>query len=46
MPKSNAKLNNGLKDIPAWLLTPIAVDNTNIASTVIADGFHSQAELK
>ncbi|AHF78734.1 Xylose ABC superfamily transporter [Sodalis praecaptivus] len=45
-PKSNAKLNNGLKDIPAWLLTPIAVDNTNIASTVIADGFHSQAELK
>lgn len=45
-PKSNAKLNNGLKDIPAWLLTPIAVDNTNIASTVIADGFHRQAELK
>ncbi|CAJ1000040.1 D-xylose-binding periplasmic protein [Sodalis praecaptivus] len=45
-PKSNAKLNNGLKDIPAWLLTPIAVDNTNIASTVIADDFHSQAELK
>lgn len=45
-PKSNAKLNNGLKEVPAWLLTPITVDNTNIDSTVIADGFHSRDELK
>ncbi|TCV96637.1 D-xylose ABC transporter substrate-binding protein [Biostraticola tofi] len=45
-PASNAKLNNGLKDIPAYLLTPVSVDKSNIDSTVIADGFHSKADLK
>ncbi len=45
-PASNAMLNNGLKDIPAYLLTPVSVDKSNIDSTVIADGFHSKADLK
>ncbi len=44
-PQSNAKLNNGLKEVPAWLLEPIAVNKTNIDSTVVADGFHKKNEL-
>lgn len=44
-PESNAKLNNGLKDIPSFLLTPIPVDKSNIDSTVIADGFHKKADV-
>lgn len=44
-PATNASLNNGLKDVPAWLLNPIAVDKSNIDSTVIADGFHSKADV-
>ena len=44
-PQSNATLNNGLRDVPSFLLTPIAVDKTNIDSTVIADGFHKKSEL-
>lgn len=44
-PKSDAKLNNGLKDVPAHLLNPIEVDKTNIESTVIKDGFHKQSDL-
>lgn len=44
-PPSNATLNNGMKDIPAFLLAPIPVDKANIDSTVIADGFHKQADV-
>lgn len=44
-PASNATLNNGLKDVPSRLLTPIAVDKTNIDSTVIKDGFHQKSAL-
>ncbi|XBS70253.1 D-xylose ABC transporter substrate-binding protein [Acerihabitans sp. KWT182] len=44
-PKSNATLNNGLRDVPSYLLAPIAVDKSNIDSTVIADGFHKKSEL-
>ncbi|MEA9389584.1 D-xylose ABC transporter substrate-binding protein [Acerihabitans sp. TG2] len=45
-PKSNAMLNNGLKDVPSYLLTPISVDKSNIDSTVIADGFHKKSDLQ
>lgn len=38
-PESNAKLNNGQKDVPSLFLTPIAVDKNNMADTVIRDGF-------
>lgn len=44
-PASNATLNNGLKDVPSRLLTPIAVDKSNIDSTVIKDGFHQKSAL-
>ena len=41
-PTSNAKLNNGVKDVPAYLLDPISVTKENIDATVIQDGFHSK----
>ncbi|ELZ9928687.1 D-xylose ABC transporter substrate-binding protein [Cronobacter malonaticus] len=44
-PKSDATLNNGLKEVPARLLIPIKVDKSNIESTVIKDGFHKKSEL-
>ncbi|ALB64533.1 Xylose ABC transporter, periplasmic xylose-binding protein XylF [Cronobacter condimenti 1330] len=44
-PKSDATLNNGLKDVPSRLLTPIKVDKSNIESTVIKDGFHKKSDL-
>jgi D-xylose transport system substrate-binding protein len=39
---SLVKVNNGLKDIPARLLEPIAVDKANIDVTVISDGFQQK----
>ncbi len=44
-PQSNATLNNGLKDVPSRLLTPIPVNKDNIDSTVIKDGFHKKSDL-
>ncbi|WP_295895692.1 D-xylose ABC transporter substrate-binding protein [uncultured Vibrio sp.] len=41
-PKTNAVLNNGTTDVPAWLLTPVAVDKANLKKTVLADNFHSE----
>ncbi|WP_386691756.1 MULTISPECIES: D-xylose ABC transporter substrate-binding protein [unclassified Lonepinella] len=40
--QSNSTLNNGLKDVPAYLLDPIAVTKDNIDETVIKDGFHKK----
>jgi D-xylose transport system substrate-binding protein len=37
--------NNGVKDVPSVLLTPVSVTKTNVASTVIADGFWTKAEI-
>lgn len=37
--QSNAKVNNGFKDVPAFLLEPVAVDKGNLPQTVIQDGF-------
>jgi len=37
--ETNAKVNNGFKDVPSFLLEPIAVDKNNMAQTVIKDGF-------
>lgn len=45
VPETNAVLNNGVKDVPAWLLKPIAVNKTNIKTTVIADKFHSESAV-
>jgi D-xylose transport system substrate-binding protein len=44
-PETNARLNNGAKEVKSWLLTPISVDKTNIDSTIVADGFHKKSEL-
>lgn len=44
-PAEDIMMNNGLKEIPARLLTPIVVNNTNIDSTVVADGFHKKSDL-
>ncbi|MFU2077610.1 D-xylose ABC transporter substrate-binding protein [Avibacterium endocarditidis] len=45
-PESNAVLNNGLKDVPAYLLAPIAVTKDNIDETIIKDGFHSKEQIE
>lgn len=39
------KINNGLKDIPSLLLEPIAVDRSNIVSTVVKDGYQTLAKI-
>ena len=39
---SNAELNNGLKNVPSYLLDPIAVNKDNIDDTIIKDGFHTK----
>jgi D-xylose transport system substrate-binding protein len=36
---TNGKINNGMKDVPSLLLTPVVVDRSNLVSTVIRDGF-------
>jgi D-xylose transport system substrate-binding protein len=41
----NSKQNNGTADIPAIILTPVAVTKDNIKDTVIADGFWKPSEL-
>jgi D-xylose transport system substrate-binding protein len=37
--------NNGSKDVPSVLLTPIAVTKANIKDTVIKDGFYTAAQI-
>jgi len=38
-------VNNGFKDVPSILLRPVQVDQTNMDSTVIADGYHSKQDV-
>ena len=45
VPDATRTLNNGKKDVPAILITPVAVDRDNLAGTVIADGFHALADV-
>jgi D-xylose transport system substrate-binding protein len=45
-PAASTTLDNGLKQVPAILEKVIAVDKDNLMSTVVADGFHTAAELK
>ncbi|NGZ75020.1 D-xylose ABC transporter substrate-binding protein [Saccharibacillus alkalitolerans] len=39
------RVNNGKIEVPSILLSPIAVDASNLDGTVIADGFHSREEV-
>jgi D-xylose transport system substrate-binding protein len=41
----NAKVNNGAADIPSVMLDPTAVTKDNIKDTIIADNFHSAADI-
>jgi D-xylose transport system substrate-binding protein len=41
----NGKTNNKKVDVPSVLLVPVAVDKTNIKSTVVADGFWTAADI-
>ena len=38
-------INNGKKDVPAILHEPMAVDKSNVDSTIIKDGYHSHADI-
>lgn len=44
-PGADRFVNNGKIDVPSVLLTPIAVDASNLDETIIADGFHSREEV-
>ncbi|MBD0787301.1 D-xylose ABC transporter substrate-binding protein [Vibrio sp. Y2-5] len=44
-PAQNSSLNNGKKDVPAYLLDPVAVTSKNIKTTVVRDGFHAESEI-
>ena len=43
--KVTSKVNNGTKDVPSILLTPVAVTKENVKSTVVADGFWTAAQI-
>lgn len=43
--ESNATLNNGAKNVPAYLLEPVVVTKENIDETVIKDGFHTKEAI-
>lgn len=45
-PAAAATLDNGAKQVPSIFEKIVAVDKDNLMSTVIADGFHTEAELK
>ncbi len=38
-PATTATVNNGKRDVPSILLEPVVVDKSNIAATVVKDGF-------
>jgi D-xylose transport system substrate-binding protein len=41
VPEATQKLNNGKKDIPAILISPIQVDQDNLVKTVVADRYQA-----
>ena len=44
--RTNGKtVNNGTKDVPSVLLTPVAVTKDNIKSTIVADKFWTAADI-
>jgi D-xylose transport system substrate-binding protein len=45
-PEPTDKITNGDYTVPAILLQPIPVDQNNLGSTVISDGFHTADEIK
>ncbi len=45
-PAATSTLDNGTKQVPSIFEKVISVDKDNLASTVVADGFHKAADLK
>jgi len=45
-PTASESIPNGAYTVPAILLQPIAVEQKNLGSTVISDGFHTAEEIK
>ena len=43
--KANEHVNNGKKEVPSVLLSPISVNKDNMESTVIKDGFHTAEQV-
>ena len=43
---ASATLDNGAKQVPSIFEKVISVDKANLTATVVADGFHSEAELR
>ena len=42
---ADAKVDNGKKQVPSVLLTPVAVTKDNIKTTVVADNFYTAAQI-
>jgi D-xylose transport system substrate-binding protein len=42
---TTATINNGRRDVPAMLLSPIPVDKDTIDGTVIHDGFQKKEDV-
>ncbi|PAW62931.1 MAG: D-xylose transporter subunit XylF [Opitutia bacterium Tous-C1TDCM] len=45
-PAATAALDNGVKQVPSIFESIVAVDQANLMSTVVADGFHKAEALK
>lgn len=41
----NSVVNNGLIDVPSFLIEPIAVDANNMQATIIRDNYHSYEQV-
>ena len=44
-PPINGTTNNGLKNVPSTILTPVAVTKSNINATIVKDGFWTAAQI-
>lgn len=44
-PETNNSVNNGLIDVPSYLIEPVLVNKTNITETIVKDNFHTYQEV-
>ena len=45
-PQTTQTINNRFKEVPSIFEAVVTVDKSNLMQTVVADGFHSEAEIK
>ncbi len=43
--ESNGTINNGKKDVSAYLIEPVAVNKDNMQAVIVKDGFHTYDEV-